>query len=238
MKDVASKLTFGFLMAQLFPGAVAVFAVSFAYFSYQGQLPGGALVASNLVLRTWNDAPIAHQLFLLGLCIGFGMLIHGINWAVLGALENGGKVSIFRSRWHKSPVAAQILLAPFRLVFELLQLLFIRGGIEPLSIEENVPRVDDKLMKQHEFLQDFYLYPAQFFAHTAYALLVLQAALFTFVFQYGFTWRRMTLAAIIYFGISAFFTLARCQLVSLFRGEKELLVRSAWLATGVTESAP
>lgn len=232
MKDVVSRLTFGFLMAQLFPGAVAVLAVTLAYFAYQRDLPDSVLAGIAEILKTWNSASVAQQLFLLGLCVGLGMLIHGVHWTVLGSIERDGKVSIFNVKWHAAPFALQVLFAPFRLVFEVIALLFVRGGIKTMGIDENVPRVHDKLMKQHEFLQEFYLYPAQFFAHTAYALLGVEMSLGVFLYSYGVTPRRIILAAIIYLGMSAFFTLARCQLVTLFRGEGELVRRSMWVALG------
>lgn len=44
MKDFLSKLTFNFLMAQLFPGSVAAFAVAFVYFTWETKQPDGVLV--------------------------------------------------------------------------------------------------------------------------------------------------------------------------------------------------
>ena len=242
MKDFISRLTFGFVMAQLFPGAVTVFALTFGYMSFDGKLPNGVLASVDQVLETWEGGSTAHQLFLVGMFIAFGMLIHGIHWTILGALEQ--EWSIMKSKLTPAPkssfdferdrtsLAYQFLIGPLRFFHEL-HLVARRRGMIRAAVRENVARIDDCWMKQHEFMQDFYLYPAQFYAHTSYALVICMLALFGFIlrfdsggFTYGLTPRRALLLVILYMASSAFFILARVQLATLFRAERDLIDQS------------
>src|SRR5438477_11884380 len=104
MKDALSKLTFGFLMGQLFPGAIATTALTLGYLSWDKRVPGSVTSAVDELLGKWSAASSAHHFFLLGLCVGFGMFIHGLHWAALGALERDGKVSVFNEKWHEAPI--------------------------------------------------------------------------------------------------------------------------------------
>jgi hypothetical protein len=226
MKDIISRLTFGFLMAQVFPGALAAFALTFAHASIEHELPNsGLLGAVGHVLDLWAKAGIAEVLFLLGLCIGLGMFIHGVHWAVLGSLERDSEKQqlkgIFDLDWHRRLIWQQFLSAPFRLVYETIRLFW--RDVQDVAIEENVADIDDQRMKQHEFMQDFYLYPAQFFAHTAFALEMCFGALCTFNVIYSWTWRRFVVLTLIYVTLCAFFVLARVQLCALFNAERKLI---------------
>jgi hypothetical protein len=220
VKDALTKFTFGFFMAQLFPGAITAMAVTMTHRAWHRRLPGSVAAAVDEMLGSWSAATAAHHLALLGLCVGFGMSIHGLHWATLGALERGGRVSIFRSWWHRRMTILQVLLAPLRMTLELFCL--AASSTRAASIHENVPSMRDDQMKQHEFLQEFYLYSAQFFAHTAWALVAVFIAVATFIQKYGPTTERYLLLALLYVGIGVFFTTGRIQLCSLFRGEADL----------------
>ena len=240
MKDFVSRLTFGFLMAQLFPGAVTVFAITFAYMSFEGRLPNAVVASVDLILNTWAAGTTGHKLFLAGLFIAFGMLIHGIHWTILGAIEQEWRAtrpmphSMFDLPRDRTLLAFQLLIGPTRFFHELL-LVARRRGVVRSAVRENVARIRDDLMKQHEFMQDFYLYTAQFFAHTAYALVFCAFSLLAYVgrfdlsagaFTYGFTVRRFFLLLLLYATSSAFFVLARVQLATLFRAEQDLIAKS------------
>jgi hypothetical protein len=253
VKDFISRLTFGFVMAQLFPGAVTVFAITFAYLSFEGELPDQVVASTDMVLRKWQQGDPAHLLFLAGLFVAFGMLIHGVHWTVLGALErtraeaavDPSSDSMFDLQWDRRPIAVHLFTAPARLFRELV-LVGRRKGFVQTSIRENVARISSDFMKQHEFMQDFYLYTAQFFAHTAYALMLCVLALSAYMIRfdrhgmvtYGFSPRRLFLLILLYFGTSAFFILARVQLHSLFRAEQDLIAKSEERAAQATPTTP
>lgn len=245
MKDFVSRITFGFLMAQLFPGAVSVFAMTFAYFTYRGELPNRIVLAVDDILKKWEGGGNASLLFLTGLFVAFGMLIHGVHWSVLGMLERIDPPpqprQLFEVPWHQQPIWMQLIKAPWRLLCELC-LVGKRPGLFQTCVRENVAGVKSDWMKQHEFMQDFYLHTGQFFAHTAYALMLCILALIFYVvrfsldvqtlrtdgilFTYGLTGPRVTLFALLYLGASTFFVLARVQLGTLFAAENELIKAS------------
>lgn len=226
MNDFVSRTTFGFVMSQMFPGAIAVFSLVFAFYAVERSLPNAVIASALQILKAWDEAPVAYQLFLLGFCIGFGMFIHALNWAVLGALEHQPQ-HVFDSPFHHRTIALQVLGAPIRAVFEIGVLLFGPKELREARIKENAPDIHQEFMRQFEFVEDFYLYPAQFFAHTTLALLVAFAAVVTFVANHGITYGRLIVLAVIYVASGAFFVLGRIQLASLFNAEIELTERSA-----------
>lgn len=225
MNDFVSRTTFGFVMSQLFPGAIAVFSISFAYQAVEMNPPNAVIATASQILKGWNDAPVAHQLFLLGFCVGFGMFIHALNWAILGALEHQPH-RVFDSGFHRRTIAPQVLGAPVRAIFEIGVLLFKPKQLREARMKENASDIHQDFMRQFEFIQDFYLYSAQFFAHTTLALLVAFSSVVIFIANYGLTGRRLTLLTIIYVAAGAFFVLGRIQLASLFNAEVELTERS------------
>lgn len=233
MKDFVSKATFGFLMAQLFPGAVAVLGVSFFYFQATTVEPDSLLGAVRLTVGNWGQLPTISQLFLVGSCVGAGMLIHGIHWSVIGFYEcKDDRGSIFDSFWHDKPLVLQLLGGPIKIVVETASFLGIRH-IRKATVEENAVKVDKDLFPNFEFLQEFYLYPAQFFAHTAYALLIWISAVVSFAAVNGLTMRRGWVLLLTYVLCGFFFILGRLQLRSLFSNEEDLVARSRWTSIGV-----
>lgn len=230
MKDLVSKVTFSFVMAQLFPGAIALFAVSFAYRSWEGHQeghqPGAILPAAAEVLRVLGESTLPQALFLVAVSIGAGMLIHGLHWAVLGALENGPKESVFDSRFHGLRIILQIILAPVRAVWEVAYLSVGPRHIRNTRMDENVSHVHPDLVPQYEWIQEFYLYSAQFFAHVSYALMAVLLAVVHFITLHGWTGRRAALMGMVYLLSGIMFTLGRIQLASMFRAEYNLVEMS------------
>ena len=101
--------------------------------------------------------------------------------------------------------------------------------IRDTRMEENVPNIHKDLMPQFQWVQEFYLYSAQFFAHVSYALLIALFALLHFTVLHGVTGRRIMLIAIVYGLIGVMFTLGRIQFASMFNAESDLADRSAQL---------
>jgi hypothetical protein len=226
MKDLISKATFSFVMAQLFPGAVAAFAVAFAYFTIETQRSGSILQMANNVLSRWATASVPQTLFLLSFCLALGMLIHGLHWATLGSLEHRNRGTVYRTAWHRRAIWKQICGGPYRLLADLLVLFCLTRDLRCASIDENVGHLKSELMPQFQFLEDFYLANGQFFMHTAYALMLVFGAITTYIIAYGPTARRGMLLSLTYLLIGLFFTLGRITLRSLFTAEEELVKRS------------
>jgi hypothetical protein len=227
VKDFITNVTFGFLMAQLFPGAIAVFAIAFTYFSIGERHPEGILATARYVLQVWGDASLGHQFFLLGLCIGAGMFIHGLHWASLGALEKRFQ-SVFDSYWNDRRLLWQVLLGPIKAFREIVELFWQTKNIRDASLQENVTNIHKDYMPHFEFVQGFYLSSAQFFAHTTYSLGVVMAAIATYIDAYGPNVNRVGLLALTYVLAGLFFVLGRIQLRTLFWAETELANRSLW----------
>ena len=221
MRDLISKVTFGFLMAQLFPGALLAFALTFLYFSVLPSRYGSVYQAVNTVMATWETGSLGRILVLLGVCTGLGMFIHGLHWAVVGRLESRYG-SVFDSYWHDLAIWKQVLLGPVKMIREVGDLLFREGDIRSAGVRENVPRVPADRFAHFQFLQDFYLHSAQFFLHTSYAMLACCGGIIAFSVMGGLTLRRAGIVLLLYVATGLFFVLGRVQLHSLFRAEDEL----------------
>jgi hypothetical protein len=228
MKDFFGKVTFGFIMAQLFPGAVAVLSLSFLYSTLGTVQPDSLLGAIRATAAGWGAASTTAQLFLAGLCIGAGMAIHGIDWSVVGFYEKTTGKAIFDTFWHQRRIAIQILLGPLKILGESGMFLFKAKDIRSAAVEENAPKISKDFFPHFEFFQEFYLYNAQFFTHTAYALLASLSSIVVFICTYGITPRRLLAAALVYITCGLFFVLGRIQLSSLFAAEYDLINQSRW----------
>lgn len=239
MKDFISKVTFGFLMAQLFPGAIVVFAVACVYTDkYCTYGSGFWRTMSEIGSRLFGD--VFATVIIALLAVGVGMCIHGLNWAVLAWLEHVSDVKGWRTVrgdlwWHTWPIWLQLLLSPLFMVVEVAWLLG-RAKLTDLLMQENALDVASDKMDQFNFLQDFYLHFGQFFAHMAYALLVATICAGTCLIV---RWHasRVGLTALFYFSTSVLFLLGRIQLGSLFLAETVLVERSK-RKTGVNETDP
>lgn len=217
MKDFISKATFSFLMAQLLPGAVVVLAFT-CFFSDHGNQGSGLYELIIFTGEWWFESTFRTILFLF-VATAVGMLIHALNWTVLAWLERKYENSR-KSFWHEKCILFQVFVSPIKMFLEVGWLLFA-PDIDSLTMEENIHKIADKQMDQFSFLQDFYLYFGQFYAHTAYALLI--TTILSVVCQIVKPGRtRFTLSIGLYFLTSTFFLLGRVQLGSLFKAERTL----------------
>jgi hypothetical protein len=125
------------------------------------------------------------------------------------------------SFWHQWIFAVQVLLAPIKMIIELVWML-TAPNIDKLAMEESGAFIKVADVPIYDFFQDFYLYFAQFYAHTAYALLFslfLLGATWTII---GCSWVRVALTVLVYFSTSIFFLIGRVQFASLFKTENVL----------------
>ncbi len=227
MKDFISKVTFGFLMAQLLPGMVVVTVLTCMGKSADPNMNACLETMLDHIKTCWFESAFRTTTFFFLSC-ATGMFIHALNWMVLAWIENKGSAATQEpnpepviERWyHTLPLWAQLLNGPPIMVSEMLSLLGA-PSLRCLRMAENVQSINHNLDWQFHFLQDFYLHFGQFYAHMAYALLLATILGVTGVFHEpsgpGFT-----LAVIAYFLTSIFFLFGRVQLSSLFRAEVEL----------------
>lgn len=218
MKDFISKVTFGFLMAQFLPGAMVVIAMTCVVISISSLVPNTLDTMVQGVTGRWFNNPLM-SIFFAFIAVAVGMVIHGLNWIVLAWLEKKYDSSR-KSFWHKWPIIIQILLAPIKMILEVLWIL-LAPNIDILTMKENAPNLHSEQMQQFNFLQDFYLHFAQFYAHCAYALLVITLSSIICCLQHP-SWLRLALTITLYLLTSVFFLMGRIQLGSLFKAEEEL----------------
>ena len=90
MKDFISKVTFGFLMAQLLPGAIVVFSINCVIkaVSHESVITLKKLLTD--VGQDWFRSTLSTVAFIF-MAVAIGMIIHGLNWTVLAWLENRGE---------------------------------------------------------------------------------------------------------------------------------------------------
>ena len=231
MKDLISKVTFGFLMAQLVPGAVAVFSLSFLWVTFTGAAPTAIVTAAQQVATVWTSSATGVIVF-LAFSTGMGMAIHGLHWAVLGFLEEyykdqeTGKLRrVCDTFWHDKPVGIQILLSPVKIWIEI-GLLFWKGRrLCDIAVEENVCFIDKDNIDAFKWLEDFYLHFAQFYLHTSYAISFLCVSLFISVlFGRGLEWSGISLGILVgtWLASGFFFVIGRIQFATLFRAENSI----------------
>ena len=223
MKDFVSKVTFGFLMAQLLPGAVVVFALTCLY----QDLRAPNIAVGQLLLNCtqgWFHSSLATILFLF-VATAIGMLIHGLNWTILALLEHKYECVRGDIPWHKLPLWLQIIVSPYAMLIEIWWLI-VAPNLVCLIMDENVPRIRADEMPQFTFLQEFYLHFGQFYAHMAYAFLIaVLCSLICLIANVG--WARLGVSVSLYFCTSVFFLLGRIQLGSLFEAETILKNKSS-----------
>lgn len=229
MKDLISKVTFGFLMAQLLPGAVVV--IVFTCMIGSSGLESEVCLKQTLdrIENHWFRSTFTILAFLF-VSVAVGMLIHGLNWTVLACIENKDGVENPKSardtKYHKWPFWRQLLLSPSIMAYEVLVLVAKTPNIKRLTMDENISHIEADYVQQFQLLQDFYLYFGQFYAHMAYAFLV------TFILAILCWFRDLSLGflgvvLILYFLTAVFFLLGRVQLGSLFKAETALRKKSS-----------
>jgi hypothetical protein len=229
-----SRFTFGLLMAQVFPGGV--FLLSLTCPLRAAREPAVTTIHSlfDAVGNLWFSSTKSTVLFLF-LAGGLGMLIHGLSWMVMAWLENHKGTPITKVRdsfWHNWRLGYQLLVAPIKMICELVWAM-CAPGIEKLAMEESGSHISPVDKPLYDFFQDFYLYFAQFYAHTAYALLFSVFMLGWTWGIMGFNWRRLVVLLLIYFAASTFFLIGRMQFASLFKAENVLRDRAGKLTTGL-----
>ena len=248
MKEFLSKFTFGFLVAQLVPGAVGVVFVSMvvAAYAWDSRQPSGAALFQRAI-EQWSFGEGDQVVIFLVCSIGTGLLIHGINWTVLAWLENGsdGRAKrdgeptgtedamlvhpVSSSFWHDWRIIWQLLLGPVKMTCEAASLPFRARGISQLVMDENVTEIRASHEPLFNFVQDFYLYFAQFYAHTAYALLLGLACLAWSLWLIGVGWAEaVILMAALYLLTSVLFLLGRVQYTSMCTAEWDIRSRAGW----------
>lgn len=235
MKDFISKLTFGFLMAQFVPGAIAVCSIAFVYAAFTFDADNSIKSIASMAFSKWGE-PLGAKVLFFTMCTAVGMLIHGIHWAVLAYLETCSETDGSRGEnrkpayatfCHGYPVIVQVLLGPIKILLEILGFLFMGKKIESLATHENVPRIHKDKMEAFNFIQEFYLYFAQFYAHTSYALLILFFSAGLFVCFFGLSKIRLCILVGSYILTGLFFVIGRIQLATLFIAEHEMVSENA-----------
>jgi len=211
-------------MAQLMPGAVVFHVVSIV-FIWMPIEPITYYTSLLIPASYWLETSFRIGIFVLG-STASGMLIHGLHWSVLGALESKYE-SIFDSFWHDSFIFVQILIGPIKIVGE--WFIFLQSKkIRSLRIEENIPRVKPENLKAIELLHEFYLHFSQFYAHSSYSLTV-ASIIFLYLFikswiLWGFiqSYDLLLFSLAIYLLAGFMFVIARAQLSSLFNAEMDI----------------
>ncbi len=239
MKDFFSKFTFGFLIAQVVPGAIVIVALTLVYELISGPPQASLLGLVAEAKRDWG-ANTDRRLAFLAAAVFAGMLVHGLHWTVLGFLETEDLVPEDDERYpvvlptwvrsgvvadtfcHRARFAYQLGFAPVKLLIEIVLLLIYARDPRKIAIEENTHLIDKDHMAQFQWLQDFYLHFAQFFAHTSYALVTLTAAVIWVVAELGATPGRIFAAALCYLLCGLCFVIARVQLASLYKNVRAL----------------
>lgn len=220
MKDLFSKIAFGFIMAQFVPGVVLLFSLCLAYKTLVQCPPNSILSTLKMIADFWADS-FPKQATFVALATASGMAIHGLHWAVLGFLEKD-KQSVAASSWHKRRIVVQIFLAPIQIVWEIAGFLITGKSIKEVAIEENVPKIPKERMNQLDNVQGFYLSFSQFYAHTSYALLMAFCTVVVFMLDNGASLKRITFTLLLYCMCGFFFIISRVQLQALFKAENDL----------------
>jgi len=231
MEQFLSRFTFGLLMAQVFPGGVFVLTLTAPLLAAR-RVPQQMSELFWDIGNLWFSSSKSTVVFLF-LAGGVGMFLHGLSWIVMAWLENhegSNQVTpVRKSFWHEKPLIFQILIAPIKMVGELVWVT-LAPSIDKLAMEESGTYISPQDKPLYDFFQDFYLYFAQFYAHTAYALLFSIPCLVWTWAIIGFTWRRTLLLLFAYFLTSIFFLISRVQFASLFKAENVLRNRATKLS--------
>jgi hypothetical protein len=232
MKDFLSKFTFGFILAQFFPGAISIVSISTIYWSLTNKKITSIIDLFLFTCKHWIGSN-QNIIIFVSLSIILGMVIHGINWSVLGAIENHRKKSISETYWYNKTIFVQLLLSPITMLRELILVLKV-NSIDSLAITENVSKIKPKYMPNYNFLQEFYLNFGEFFSHVSYAMIISLLCMLvnTFILFanhsiYILSWHRIAFLLLLYFMISILFLIGRIQLVTLFNAENELREESS-----------
>jgi len=228
MKDFVSKITFGFLMAQLLPGTLVIATITCSVRLGENELMTCLPQVLKCIEDLWFKTTFSTVAYLFA-AVAAGMLIHGLNWTILAWLENWGHPdkpkSVRERRWHKWTLWKQWLLAPVLMFYEVGTLIFKAPDIDHLTMDENVKDIKSEYMGQFQWLEEFYLHFGQFFAHMAYALLITGLASLICLVR-SRSLGSLVLVTVLYLLTGVFYLLGRAQLGSLFKAEDALVQRS------------
>ncbi|MFS8085973.1 MAG: hypothetical protein ACMG6H_10115, partial [Acidobacteriota bacterium] len=167
MKELLSTFTFGFLMAQLFPGATAVLSISSGYVTFVTGVQSGLVRLFSTVGDLWFGSLRTTVVFLF-VSVAAGIFLHGVDWMTLGGLYSKYPAGVPSFPFHKLPVFIQLLFSPLNMIYEW-WILISRKNLASVTVGENAANIDPTLVPNLNYLQDFYLHFAQFFIHMAYA---------------------------------------------------------------------
>ena len=214
-------------MAQFVPGVIALYSVLFLYTAFNDSVPNAISTITEVTLATWTGS-FAQQLALIGLCTGTGMLIRSLHWSVLRFLEHkdgpvyeayGLDHPLYETYGHDYPFGVQVLIGPIKICLELIQLVFSARNIGDIAIQENVHKIKKDKMDAFRFIREFYLYFAQFCAHTSYSLVIAFVFFLSFVLISGYSVQRGVLLLFLYMGAGLFFAISRVQIDEMFKAE-------------------
>lgn len=163
MDSFLSRLTFSFLLGQVAPGFIFT---TLVWLVYQPEV-------SELVIRivgnsaTQASAPPWILLIFSGTLVG--VVLDQLSWTGAGWQTNYLKRKGWRHYEEKVPSVVWILIGPLGVLVPILTAL-VCSRASDLTVQEFLPKIKPELFGQWEWLQNFYLYSAQFSSNTALAL--------------------------------------------------------------------
>ena len=156
-----------------------------------------------------------------------GVVLYWFNWLLLARLEQQAEASdlsgLEQLRSHKRPPLVQILSWPFDLLKEIAILFLGTPSFDKIIRRERITMISPERFSQLSWIEDYYLPFALFLSNLQFALIPALGAVLMVFYHSGFTSRRLLFLFATYFVIGLVRLLARQQLISLGRAEKDLL---------------
>lgn len=218
MDKFLGKLTFSFLLGQLAPGFLLVTTLWLIYEpSIDFLEPAPSIVESGaLDSDDAGEAAAAVEkkqyvpwIFLLASGALIGIIVDQLNWAGHGTLDR-----VDRHRLFIKHSILWIVMGPLGVLVPVLIALALTKT-EDLVVKEFLPRVDPTYFGHWEWLQNFYLYSAQYLINTALVASVLLVPVSMANGSWG-------VFAAGWFGIGLLTLLAIRAFNSLFAAEEQL----------------
>ena len=229
-----SRFVFGFLLAQVLPGVLGTFFVSFLsgatkiFESYRIEYkgPGGFTDYIGVHAARLVEKPGFLGVFAI-VSICSGIVLYWFNWLLLARLEQQAEASdlggLENLKCHKRPPLVQIFVWPLDVLGEVFVLFFGTPSFDKMIRKERMTQVPPEKFTQLSWIEDYYLPFALFLSNMQFALLPALFSILLVFFDSGFTWRRFLILVAVYFLIGLIRLLARQQLISLGRAERDLL---------------
>lgn len=224
-----SRFVFGFLLAQVLPGLLGMYFISFISASkkiFEFSKPIGftdylGIHAARLV----EKSGFLGSFIIVSMC--FGMILYWFNWLLLARLEQQAEASdlagLEHLKCHQRPPLVQILVWPFDILSELCVLFFGTPSFDKMIRRERLTLVPPEKFTQLSWIEDYYLPSALFLSNMQFALIPALFSVLIVFFDSGLTWRRVLILSAVYLLIGLIRLLARQQLISLGRAERDLL---------------